>query len=96
MMTPQVRNLLCRAFVAPGVVIVNAVVSYRVDTMTLLSAHEFDHETASTSHYDGIAVNGLPMNNVELKISADGFRETLVKIEASLEKSDRIILVPLS
>ncbi|MDE6485120.1 MAG: hypothetical protein K2L14_06985 [Duncaniella sp.] len=95
-MAKSARNILCRAFVAPGAVIVNAVVSYETDTMRLLKVHPFEQETASTSHFDGIVVNGLPMNDVEMTVSVAGFRARLEEIAASLEKSDRIILVPLS
>lgn len=91
-----VFNIRCHAFVAPDVIIINALVSYQGDSMVLVSAQPFDHETASTSHFDGIVVNGLPVNEMELKISADGFRERLREISGSLEKSEKITLVPLS
>ncbi|MDE5785848.1 MAG: hypothetical protein K2H98_04880 [Duncaniella sp.] len=75
---------------------INALVSYRSDTMTLVSARPFERETASTSHFDGIVVNGLPINDIELKVSADGFRERLEVIASSLERSATVTLVPLS
>ncbi len=95
-MSCTVRNILCRAFVAPGVVTVNAVVSYDPATMTLISAKSFEKETASTSHFDGIVINGLPMNNADLTVTVNGFRERLAEIAGLIEKSDRIILQPLS
>lgn len=94
-MAGNIRNILCRAFVAPGSVTVNALVTYSEDTMELVCAQPFEYETASTSHFDGIVINGLPMENAELKISVSDFRARLAEIAGSISESRSIILVPL-
>ncbi len=95
-MTTDRKRILCHAFVAPGEVIVNAIVTYCPDEMLLIDAVAFERETASTTRFDGIVVNGLPINDFELKISADGFREQLARIADNLHPADSIILLPLS
>lgn len=95
-MKPGVKRLLCHAFVAPRQVILNAVVTYNPGNMQLIDVVTFERETASTTHFDGIVVNGLPMDNVELRICSDGFRDQLSRIAELLVPSDKIILLPLT